>query len=206
MKYFRIVISIVVLLGFAIWGISAFLSIDDLENCDKEPGDAVAGCQPSDAVVALSGGDTAARTAEAIRLYQDGWASVIIFSGAAADKSGPSNAEVMARQATQAGVPSGDIIIEDHSETTRENALETSNIFARHKISSAILVTSAYHQRRAAMEFAQRAPDIELRSHPAGNDKHWNPTWWWLTPTGWWLAMQEIFGSLIVAVRGVFIQ
>jgi len=42
-------------------------------------------------------------------LYKHDWAKLLIFSGAAADKTGPSNAEAMKRQALAAGIPSSDI-------------------------------------------------------------------------------------------------
>ena len=44
----------------------------------------------ADVIVAISGGDTDARTAEAVRLYKEGWGANIIFSGAAQDPTGPS--------------------------------------------------------------------------------------------------------------------
>ena len=141
--------------------------------------------------MAVSGGDTWARTREAIKLYQHGWASKLIFSGAAQDKTGPSNAEAMRREALRAGVPGDDIITEELSATTKQNAENTRQIFAENDISSVILVTSAYHQRRASLEFKARAgQDVTVRNHPVAQDNQWS-SWWWLTPTGWYLAIGE---------------
>ena len=50
----------------------------------------------ADVIVAVSGGDTQARTEEAVKLYKDGWSHNLIFSGAALDANGPSNARAMA--------------------------------------------------------------------------------------------------------------
>ena len=41
-------------------------------------------CRKADAIVVVSGGDTNARTDEAIKLYKEGWAPLIVVSGAAA--------------------------------------------------------------------------------------------------------------------------
>lgn len=179
----------VVVFAAVVLGLGAYLAPNDLAGCDVRPSDKT-GCQAADAVVAVSGGDTAARTREAIKLYQNGWGSKLIFSGAAQDKSGPSNAEVMRREASDAGVPEGDIIIEESGETTRQNAENTGSIFAQNGISSVILVTSAYHQRRAGLEFAKRSEGVTVRNHPVASDNQWS-SWWWLSPMGWFLAIGE---------------
>jgi hypothetical protein len=46
----------------------------------------------ADVIVAVSGGETEQRTKEAIELYRSGYAPKLLFSGAAQDKNGPSNA------------------------------------------------------------------------------------------------------------------
>ena len=200
MKLVKIVIVCVVAVVAVAWGMTAYLSVDDLRNCGDVPS-SEAGCHAADAVVAISGGDTTARTAEAIALYKNGWGSVLILSGAAADKSGPSNAEVMKQQALSAGVPANVIVIDEASETTAENAQASAGIFAERSITSAILVTSAYHERRAMLEFSARADGVELRGHPVAEDNQWRPMWW-LTPTGWILAVSETVHSLLLSISG----
>jgi uncharacterized SAM-binding protein YcdF (DUF218 family) len=200
MKVLRRVMIIIAVAALVIWAIGHYLGPDDLAACEDIP-TGTGNCQSADAIVALSGGDTSARAAEAISLYQHGWAPLLIFSGAAADKSGPSNAEVMRRQAIAAGVPSTDIVIETQSENTSENAEATSNIFTSRGVTSAILVTSAYHQRRASLEFARRAPTVHVRNHPVASDNQWG-WWWWLTPTGWYLAIPELVRSLYISAGG----
>ena len=197
----KIVIAVVVLFALAAWGIGAYLSVDDLASCDTVPSNKT-GCQAADAIVAVSGGDTTARADEAIKLYQNGWGNKLIFSGAAADKSGPSNAAVMERRAIAAGIDPNSIIVEENSETTRQNAEETTNIFETYNIKSAIIVTSAYHERRAVLEFNRRALGVSVRAHPVATDNQWGSTWW-LTPTGWSLALPELVRSLILSTGGV---
>lgn len=179
------------LVVFIITAISIYLSPDDLKPCKQSS--AVGACSRVDAIVAVSGGDTNARADEAIKLYQEGWAPKLIFSGAAADSSGPSNAEAMARRATNAGVPSDAIITEELSRTTAENALNTSKFIADQSIERIVLVTSAYHQRRASLEFsAILGPSVTIINHPVAADKQWVGFWWWTTGRGWWLAGGEL--------------
>jgi len=194
-----------ILLWFLIWllmfivivlGIGAYLSPDGLSHCENQPSTQDSNCQRVDAVVAISGGDTRARTAEAINLYKNGWSDTLVFSGAAADKSGPSNAEAMMMQAISAGVPVSAILLDETSETTKENAANTADLFERNNIKSVILVTSAYHQRRAGLEFGYRAGDaVKIINHPVKVDNQWSG-WWWTTPTGWWLATSELIKIL----------
>lgn len=196
-----IIVAVVVFLLLA-WAIGSYLAPDDLSKCEDLVPSAKTGCETADAIVAVSGGDTAARADEAIKLYQNGWAGMLVFSGAAADKTGPSNAAVMKQQAIDAGVDPNVILTEETSETTTENAAETISLFKKYKITSAILVTSAYHERRALLEFDRRALDVEVRAHPVATDKQWS-SFWWLTPGGWSLAIPELVRSLIVSTGGV---
>ena len=196
----REIIAIVAAVVIVVVGLSLYLSPNDLADCDARPSEKT-DCQPADAIVAISGGDTPARTAEAIKLYINGWAPKLIFSGAALDKSGPSNAEVMRSQALAAGVPASDILIEEYGETTKQNAENTQDILADNSISSVILVTSGYHQRRAGLEFNKRAETVEVRNHPVASDRQWS-AWWWLTPGGWFLAISEFIKIIAFYIGG----
>lgn len=171
--------------------IPMYLAPDDLKKCTKpEP---AGSCGVADAIVAVSGGDTTARTAEAIRLYKAGWADTLIFSGAARDTSGPSNAEAMKKQAMLDGVSERDIITEEFSQTTAENARNTSQFIVEQDLKRVVLVTSAYHQRRASLEFGARLGEaVIIVNHPVATDKQWPGFWWWTTPNGWWLAIGEL--------------
>lgn len=197
----KTVISIVVAFAVIIIGLSIYLGPNDLAGCPATPTLADP-CREADAIVAISGGDTSARAAEAIKLYQNGWAKKLIFSGAAKDKSGPSNAEAMRRQAREAGVPDNDILTEELGETTKQNADNTQEILDRNDVSSVILVTSAYHQRRAALEFNKRADGaVAIRNHPVAVDNQWSFAWW-LTPTGWLLAISEFVKIIAFYIGG----
>ena len=193
------VVAALVLLG-GILLLGQYIGPDDLKGCGITPGEKPI-CRPADAIVAISGGDTPARAAEAIRLYQNNWADIIIFSGAAADPASPSNARVMRDQAIKAGVPAEAIFLDEISQTTGENASATKDIFDARGISSAIVVTSAYHTRRAGLEFDRRTT-ADIRRHIAPNDSGWN-FWWWVTPYGWITATTEAVRSIILSTGDV---
>jgi uncharacterized SAM-binding protein YcdF (DUF218 family) len=189
----------VALFAFIFWGIGSYLGPDDLKDCGARPS-AEAGCQKADAIVAISGGDTVARTAEAIKLYKNGWADNLIFSGAAMDPQSQSNAKAMLEQALDAGVPAGDITLEEFAQNTEQNAVHTTELVDPHT-SRIILVTSAYHQRRASMEFESAFRGIEIVNHPVAHDKHWSRLWW-ATPVGWWLTTSEMIKILFISSKG----
>lgn len=201
MKLLVSLIAVAAFFAIIIVGIGAYLGPDGLNTCDQYPS-TKQDCQADDAIVAISGGDTPARTAQAVELYQHGWAPLLIFSGAAADKEGPSNAETMKRQAVAAGVPSDKILVDETSENTEQNAANSINLFQKYDISSVILVTSAYHQRRAGLEFGKRAGmGIKIVNHPVESDNQWSNRWW-TTPTGWYLAVSELVKITAFYVAG----
>jgi len=197
---FKVTLFFATIFGFLallVWGITSYLTIDDLGSC-AVPDPLIAKCAPADAIVAVSGGDTPARAQEAIALYQAGWAPKVVFSGAAFDTSGPSNAEAMRRQAIAAGVPEKDIIIETAAADTEQNAVRSFALLT--DVDRLILVTSPYHQRRAALEFQKVfGGTVQIVNHPTQTDHIWTKTWY-LTTTGWWLALSETVKTFVVSL------
>lgn len=193
----KFIVIIGIIVGVLVAGIGTYLSPDDLAHCGEHP-DASGKCQKADAVVAVSGGNTSVRAAEAIRLYKNGWADKLIFSGAAQDTSGPSNAKVMKQQAIDSGIAAQDIEIDEFSKTTHQNAEGTDELVKNNNYSRIIVVTSPYHQRRAGLEFSDIfGPSVTIINHPAKDDPDW-PWYWWATPRGWWLAGGELIKIGIV--------
>ena len=184
-------------------GFSLYLQPNSLALCPYNQGKPVTreGCAPADVIVAISGGDTAARTEAAVKMYKNGWAPLLVFSGAAEDKEGPSNAAAMRLDAMRQGVPAEAILIEEKSENTRQNAEMTYQLLLEYGVSDIILVTSGYHMKRAMLEFEAltKKSDMTIRASPTP-DKDWG-WWWWLSPRGWWLAMGEI-GRIIAFHMG----
>lgn len=196
------VLALLGLVAGLIWGIAAFLAPDDLAVCPNGPDASHSKCQKADAIIAISGGDTQARTAEAVRLYKAGWADRLIFSGAAFDTDSPSNARAMRRQAIASGVPVRDISIEELARDTEENATRTRQLAEREGWRRIILVTSGYHQRRASVEFKRVFESTVVVSHPVPSDRQWSQTWW-ATPVGWYLAVSELIKTIVVSLKGI---
>ena len=200
MKWLLAILTIFIVMTV---GLGLYLQPNSFALCPYNQGKPVTrvGCAPAGAIVAISGGDTHARADKAISLFKNGWASKIVFSGAAADTSGPSNAKVMRDRAINAGIPSGDILIDEYSRNTTENAKNFSEIFKDNNIEKVILVTSGYHQRRASLEFNQKSPNVVVLNAPVLSDKNWG-FFWWLNPYNWWLASSEAIKILAFYITG----
>lgn len=182
-------IGVLVFVVVAIVGISLYLQPNDFIGCGEGPSEKN-GCEKANAVVVVSGGDTQARTEAGIKLFKQGWADYLLLSGAALDKSGPSNAAAMKLQAQQAGVPDYAILIDEDAANTQQNAANTKSILKEKQFKDIILVTSGYHQRRASLEFNKIAEGDTVRNYPI-TDSDWD-WYWWATPRGWWLAGGEL--------------
>jgi uncharacterized SAM-binding protein YcdF (DUF218 family) len=157
----------------------------------------------ADAIVAISG-DTGARAQTAIALWKQGYAPVLIFSGGSSDPESVASAELMKRTAVAAGVPANAIVVEGTSATTEENAEHVAQLMKTRKLKSAILVTSPYHQRRAAMLFEREfgRASLTFRNHPA-DDPTWDPNLWWTADPPRSLTFLELakLGALVAGQR-----
>jgi uncharacterized SAM-binding protein YcdF (DUF218 family) len=137
---------------------------------------------PSDAIILLEG-DGFDRFRKAVSLYKQGQAPKIVFSGNITDYDYGSYpfAEVLPRM-LEAGVPEEDIIHEDKSLNTREQAVEVVRMAQERGWKKLILVASHEHQYRAYLTFLREVLDsksgITLYNAPARNldwfvDKGW---------------------------------
>lgn len=180
-----VVIFVITLLFITVVAVAAFFSL----GFYLSPQGTLA---KADTIVAISGGDTTARTAEAVKLYNDGWATHIIFSGAALDPSSPSNAETMARSAEKLGVPSSAIELDEAASNTRQNAAGVATIMGREKFTSMILVTSPYHQRRADITFRRAVGTSVTIVNHSSYDKAWRRSNWWATIYSRNLTLSEL--------------
>ncbi|GAB3634541.1 hypothetical protein GCM10027422_01310 [Hymenobacter arcticus] len=162
---------------------------------------------PHDRVYLSQGAD---RFTNALWLYRAGRVRRIIISGG--------SGAVLTTQGTEAGslrtllrlagVPDADILLDEHSRNTRENALFTKELLIKHPdIKSLILVTSAFHERRALGCFAQVG--LHPQSFPADfrtSDRSWTPDYWLLPSANalsdWSLLLHELSGWVVYKVVG----
>ncbi len=146
----------------------------------------------SDAIVAISGGETDSRALEAIGLYEQGWAPHIIFSGAALDSNGPSNARAMRQLALSRGVPENVITLDETSINTDQNAAGVASVVKQNQYHKIILVTSPYHQRRASLAFRVALPNDVIILNHSTTDKSWRRAEWWANSYSRQLTFSEL--------------
>lgn len=160
----------------------------------------------SDAIVVISGDEQMARFREGVRLYHAGFGRYLVFSGAARD-AGPSNADVMSGLAVEQGVPAEAILEESQGEDTWGNAVYTRRLLEQHGLSSAILVTSPYHVRRALLTFraAYEGSGIRLAARSAP-DSEWRKQSWWQQAETRRLTVSEVEKLAFIALTGRYRQ
>jgi uncharacterized SAM-binding protein YcdF (DUF218 family) len=135
------------------------------------------------------------------RLYQAGKAPLIILSGGHDPQfSATSSAESMRQFIRALGVPDSDILLEEESRNTTQNADFTADILARRGINRILLVTSALHMPRSRALF--EAQGIEVIPAATDHEVTALPGWRkWLPDTaaldGSSRAIKEIVGRLV---------
>lgn len=160
----------------------------------------------ADFIVVISGGDTLGRTKKGIELYKQAYAPKLLLSGDAADPNSPSNAKIMKRIAIENGVEAEDIVIEENSKDTKQNATES--ILKLLKVGpdqKIILVTSPYHSRRAKNEFERAFKKQTIQAEVISvnaQDKYWG-RYWWLKPRSILIAGYEILKTPVVIIRNL---
>ena len=137
------------------------------------PARTVSRIERADAIVVLGGAtngathgnrladvnDQADRLLHALALYKAGKAPVIVVSGGSRSWEAPES--VLMSEILQAmGVPEDAIIEERVSRNTLENARYTRDVLAKHNLSRVLLVTSAFHMRRAETMFRLQGVDV----------------------------------------------
>lgn len=157
----------------------------------------------SDVIVVISGGETLERTAKGVKLFKDGLAPYLLFSGAA--RSGDvSNAKTMKRYALKQGISEDKIFIEEKSTSTYENALFSKEILDKNNFKKIILVTSPYHQRRAYMNFKYvLGNDFKIINY-SSPDPDWHAENWWKNKDNAGITVEEFSRVLYLAITKNF--
>lgn len=130
----------------------------------------------AEAVVIL-GGAPRFRAPAAVALWREGWASSIVAVGGS---DGHQEARRTLEVLDSLAVPRSVVhVIEADAPGTWDEALQVSALAAREEWSRVLVVTSAYHTRRAAALFAAAlGPDVDVRLRVA-TDEPWRPDAWW---------------------------
>ena len=129
--------------------------------------------EPVDAIVLLGGamrGDThmgtfadlnqhADRLVYAVALYKAGKAPVIVLTGGGVDGA-RTEAEQMRDLLEVMGVPREDMLLENNSRNTHDNAVYCAQLLRANGMDRILLVTSAYHMRRSLALFEAQGLDV----------------------------------------------
>ena len=107
--------------------------------------------------------DSMQRCVYAAALYRQKPTCAVIVSGGKVNpqSDAPPCAEVMAAFLIQLGVKAGDIVQEDSSRSTYENAVQTSKLLKEREIQKAVLVVDAVDMFRALSCFRQQGFELE---------------------------------------------
>jgi uncharacterized SAM-binding protein YcdF (DUF218 family) len=148
-----------------------------------------------DAIVMLSGSSSIhERVERAATLYREHSAAKVILTDDhqqggwnAEEQRNPYSFEVARRELVWLGVNANDIdVIPGVVNSTYDEAMAVREYSKRKNMHSLVLVTSAYHSRRALRVFRHAFADtpIEIGSGPAA------PGWQTPRPSAWWLSLR----------------
>lgn len=151
----------------------------------------------ADAIVVLSGSSAyLERTQKAAELFRQGRAPLILLTDdhtqggwSTALQRNPYFVERATDELIKAGVPAQKIkVVPGVASSTRDEALILKEYVTAQGLRSILVVTSAYHSRRALgslrQSFAGTGTTIGLEPAPAGSLTP-SPVFWWLQPKGW---------------------
>jgi len=149
---------------------------------------------PANAIVIMGGGDEG-RMNEALELYREKYARIIILTetGARIEEFNYLQSFDLRIQLLNNGVPSGNILITDTEVTsTLEEAQAVKQLLERRQYSSAIIVTDPYHTKRTSIIFKDvfSDQDIKLCFRPV-TPSWYNSRTWFLTTDGWKFTILE---------------
>ena len=153
---------------------------------------------------------SADRIMHAVHLYRHGNIRKILVSGGSGKifKDQVVEAELLKRLLLLADIPARDIITESESRNTHENALNSARLLnERYPNQTCLLITSAYHMRRAEACFRQvnlpvDSYGVDFRSHAF----EFTPDQWLLPSVaafeGWEIVVREVVGLMAYKAVG----
>jgi uncharacterized SAM-binding protein YcdF (DUF218 family) len=145
-------------MGLALFLLSAFTPLPNILGRSTGGPSAL---EPAEAIVVLGGGvlpdgvlsnSSMRRALHGILLHRKGLAPILVFFGPVGD-DGPAEAEVRAELARELGVTPEVILTAEEARTTREEALRGGTLLQAKGVRRILLVTDAYHMRRARTLF-----------------------------------------------------
>ncbi|GAB4124796.1 MAG: hypothetical protein OHK0045_02500 [Raineya sp.] len=161
--------------------------------------------EPKDRLYLNKGGD---RLIHTLQLYKMGKIKKILISGGHFFENDIHEGKEIKNILVLAGVAESDIILEDKSLNTRENALFSAQILKeKFPAQSYLLITSAFHLRRAKACFERVGIRVETFSVDFySQNRSWLPSHW-LAPNEkslyyWYVLIHEIVGYAVYKALG----
>jgi uncharacterized SAM-binding protein YcdF (DUF218 family) len=157
----------------------------------------------------LNFGEATDRLTEGLILYRTGRIKTIIISGGSGRLIDDTRESVLAKAflINNCGVPDSVVYIDTVSRNTYENAVESKKLMHAEGLKSAIIITSAWHMRRAEGCFKKLGMDVDI--HPT--DGLYNIQKFYLTDlivpdtrniVKWENLMHEIVGVIVYKLYG----
>lgn len=132
--------------------------------------------RPADVVIVLGAGarkrgdplppQAKERIIRGAGLVQQGYAPAMIVAGGYSKHSGYVEAQLMKPFAVSRGIAPAQVIEEDQSKNTWENAVNSLAVMQRNGWQSALVVTSSYHTLRACTIFRKLQADVRCIAAP----------------------------------------
>lgn len=197
----RVKLLIVTLIAVVVWVVSAPLLATSL--IVEKP------LEKADAILVLGGSATyIERTQKAAELYKQGIAQRVFLTDdgeragwSKKEQRNPPYFELAKRSLTSQGVPAeaikilpGEVTGTDWEARVLSAEIETSGL------RSILLVTSAYHSRRALWTFERflAGKDVQIGlAHPPTGEQTPAPRFWWVWPKGWQMVAGEYVKSAV---------
>jgi uncharacterized SAM-binding protein YcdF (DUF218 family) len=169
--------------------------------------------ESADAIVVLSGSaNYKERSREAARLLLDARAPRVLITNdnmrgpwSSAEQRNLFFYERSLEEIRNAGVPANSVeILMTPVSSTREEAELVRKYAEEHQLHSVLIVTSAYHSRRALWTFSQIFRDTGIRIgliNVSPGDESPRPATWWLSIRGWRLVPTEYVKMVYYIVK-----
>jgi uncharacterized SAM-binding protein YcdF (DUF218 family) len=156
------------------------------------------GKESVDAIVVLAGGK--GRVEEGVRLYQNRTGRWLLFVGVD---------PVVRKGDLYKGYPlrrsSENVVLENVSRNTLENAIYAKDMIAARKITSIALITSRYHMKRAELLFKAILPaGIRISPHPVDSSNLKEE--WWSHRGSLRLLVQEFYKYYVYKLLFLFVS
>ena len=156
----------------------------------------------ADVIVALGGDPRCNREKRAAELYRDGWANNIVVSGIKYSWGFHTGEAARAFVISQ-GAPAEKVSIIRDTLNTRAEAKVLASLMREHGWKTAIIVTSAFHSRRATYTVEKAAREFSFHSSPVPTGApEWEPYSWWSRRDDVYLTVREFISWANTLVGG----